>query len=337
MLAKRVTFLGTGGFATALSIHLSRQNIQTTIWGRDPIYCKHLAAARVNDRHLPGIPIPPEIAITGSIVDAVTNSDLIVVGIPTAYLRPTLESIASYIPSGMPVLSLVKGLEFQTLARPSQIIHQTLGPRPVAVLSGPSHAEELAEGRPTSVVVASDDRALAAMACSIFNSGSLRVYRNEDPIGVELAGALKNIMGIAAGVCDGLGFGDNAKASMLTRGLVEMTRFAVARGAKTTTFFGLAGIGDLMTTCFSPHGRNRALGLRMAQGLTLEQAQNATSNVAEGVFTTFSVANAARSAGIEMPITDAVEKILKGLSTPRSAVVELLSRPSRAESFEIDG
>ena len=163
MSKKQVTFLGTGGFATALAIHLSRQNTQTTIWGRDPNYCRHLAAARVNDRHLPGIPIPPEIQITGSIVEAVTGSDLIVVGIPTAYLRPTLESIEAHFPSGKPVLSLVKGLEFQTLARPSQIIHQTLGPRPVAVLSGPSHAEELAEGRPTSVVVASDDQDLAVV------------------------------------------------------------------------------------------------------------------------------------------------------------------------------
>ncbi|MCY2934677.1 MAG: NAD(P)-dependent glycerol-3-phosphate dehydrogenase [Planctomycetota bacterium] len=334
-MSYQVTFLGTGGFSTALAIHLSRQNNQVTIWGRDPEYCQHLSASRVNDRHLPGIPIPREIRITGSIADSMAGSDLIVAGIPTAYLRSTLSHIASYIPACQPVLSLVKGLEFQTLARPTQIVNEILGQRPVAVLSGPSHAEELAQGRPTSMVVASSDKALAELACCIFNSGSLRVYRNEDSIGVELAGALKNIMGLAAGLCDGLGFGDNAKAAMLTRGLVEMTRFALPRGAKTTTFFGLAGIGDLMTTCFSPHGRNRALGIKMAQGLTLEQAQNSTTNVAEGVFTTFSVAQAARELGIDMPITAAVEKILMGQSTPRSAVAELLSRPTGAESFEI--
>ena len=332
----KVTFLGTGGFATALAIHLARQNVDCTLWGRDPAYCHHLDGARVNDRHLPGIPIPASIQITGDIAAALEGATLAVAAVPTAYLRNTLDPIAPAFPAHLPVLSLVKGLEIGTLARPSQIICEGLGPRPVAVLSGPSHAEEVAVGRPTSVVVASTKADLTEQVCGLFNSATFRVYKNDDVIGVELAGALKNIMGIAAGVCDGLGFGDNAKAALLTRGLVEMTRFAVALGASATTFFGLAGIGDLMTTCFSPHGRNRALGVRLAQGLTLEQARNATSNVVEGVFTAFSVAESARVQGIEMPITEAVERTLKGQCTPRAAVVELMSRPTREESFEIE-
>lgn len=332
----KVTFLGTGGFSTALAIHLNRNGVDCSLWGRDPAYCRHLDGARVNDRHLPGIPIPASIQITGDIDLALLDSSLAVAAIPTAYLRSTLGPIAPAFPPALPVLSLVKGLEIGTLARPSQIINDCLGTRPVAVLSGPSHAEEVAVGRPTSLVVASNQAFLTELVSNLFNSTTFRVYHNADMIGVELAGALKNVMGIAAGVCDGLGFGDNAKAALLTRGLVEMTRFAVSMGASATTFFGLAGIGDLMTTCFSPHGRNRALGVRLAQGLTLEQARNATSNVVEGVFTAFSVAESARARGIEMPITEAVERTLKGLCTPRTAVFDLMSRPTRAESFEIE-
>lgn len=330
-----VTFIGTGGFATALAIHLARQNIPCTLWGRDDAFCRHLDAARVNDRHLPGVPIPTSIRVTSDFHSALASANLAVAAVPTAYLRNTLIQIAGGFPTHLPVLSLVKGLEVGSMARPSQIISECLGARSVAVLSGPSHAEEVAQGRPTSLVVASDDDELACRVSTIFNTGLIRVYQNRDPIGVELAGALKNVMGIAAGVCDGLGFGDNAKAALLTRGLVEMTRFAVARGASATTFFGLAGVGDLMTTCFSPHGRNRALGQRLAQGMTLEQAQNSTSNVVEGVFTTFSVAEAARRDGIEMPITEGVERILKGEATPQAAVFDLMSRPTRAETFEI--
>lgn len=330
-----VTFLGSGGFSTALAIHLARQSkAQATIWGRDPAFCERLAAVRVNDRHLPGFPIPEAVRITCDIDEAAASADLLVASVPTVHLRKTLESVRPGIPAGVPLLSLVKGLEIGTMARPSQIAAEVLGDRKLAVLSGPSHAEEVAEGRPTSVVVASDDFEFAETVRSIFNSGPLRVYVNQDPVGVELAGALKNIMGIAAGICDGLGFGDNAKAALLTRGLVEMTRFAVSHGAKPATFFGLAGIGDLMTTCFSPHGRNRALGERLAQGLSLEQAQAATSNVVEGVFTTVSVAAAAREMQIEMPITIAVERIFAGEMSPREAVFDLMSRPAKDENFE---
>ena len=185
------------------------------------------------------------------------RADLIVAAIPTSYLRATLEWLARSIPPAIPVLSVVKGIEFGTFARPSQIIEQSLGPRPVAVLSGPSHAEEFARGLPASVVVSGRDAALNERIRDALNRATFRVYTSSDALGVELAGALKNILGIAAGICDGLGFGDNAKAALLTRGLVEIARLGVHLGARFETFYGLAGVGDVVTTCYSPYGRNR--------------------------------------------------------------------------------
>lgn len=337
LLMNRVAFIGTGGFATSLAIHLCRIGRDVALWGRDAGFCQVMSATRVNSRHLPDIPIPDSILITADINEATTGADLIVAATPTAYLRSTLHAIAAAIPQGLPVLSVVKGLEVSTLNRPSEIIRQELGERQGAVLSGPSHAEEVAHGRPTSLVIASESASLATEVQQLFGSRSLRLYINEDPLGVELAGALKNIMGIAAGVCDGLGLGDNAKAALITRGLLEMTRFAVAQGASFSTFFGLAGVGDLMTTCFSSHGRNRALGCQLARGLTLNEAQGSTMNVVEGVFTTRSVAAAARIQQIEMPITETVEKIISGELSARDAVNELMSRPSGMENFRIPG
>jgi glycerol-3-phosphate dehydrogenase (NAD(P)+) len=332
-----VAFIGTGGFATSLAIHLNRLGRSVCLWGRDAEYCRIMAATRINTRHLPDVPIPADILITGEISLAVAEAELVIAATPTAHLRQTLHQLAGQIPAGIPILSVVKGLEIGTLNRPSEIIRQELGDREVAVLSGPSHAEEVAKGRPTSLVIASQSPSLAGEVQRLFGSRSLRLYLNDDPLGVELAGALKNIMGIAAGVCDGLGLGDNAKAALITRGLVEMTRFAVAQGASFSTFFGLAGVGDLMTTCFSGHGRNRAMGGQLARGMTLEQAQNSTMNVVEGVYTARSVAAAARIQQIEMPITEAVEKIIDGRVSARQAVEELMSRPSGMETYQMPG
>src|SRR5262249_19864331 len=207
--------------------------------------------------------------------------DLIILAVPTAYLRATLKPLASLVPQGVPALSLVKGLETSTFERPTEIITDTLGERPVAVLSGPSHAEEVARGMPTSLVAASEDLALARWLQQHFRTERFRVYTNLDVVGVELAGALKNVMGIAAGMCDGLGFGDNAKAALLTRGLTEMARFGVAMGAEHQTFWGLAGMGDLITTCFSGHGRNRAVGERLGRGERIADIMAAMEMVAE--------------------------------------------------------
>ena len=329
---KQVAVLGSGGFGTALAVLLARVAPTVWLWGRDPVRAADLAARRENARHLPGIRLPPEVRPTADAA-RVAGADLLVVAIPTAFLRATLCSIAHQIPPGVPALSVVKGIEIGTFARPSQIILDALGPRAVAVLSGPSHAEEVARGLPASVVVAGADPALNERVQEALNCETLRVYTNADAVGVELAGALKNILGVAAGICDGLGFGDNAKAALLTRGLVEIARFAVDLGARPETFAGLAGVGDVVTTCYSPYGRNRAVGLAIGRGATLAQALSGLRDVAEGVTTARSVHDQALARGVEMPITREVYRVLYKGKDPRSAVSELTLRPPKEESL----
>ena len=249
--------------------------------------------------------------------------------VPTSYLRATLARLAPELPAGVPVLSVVKGIEYGSFARPSQLIQETIGPRPIAVLSGPSHAEELARGLPASVVVSGTDESLNEQIRDVLSHDAFRVYTSTDALGVELAGALKNILGIAAGICDGLGFGDNAKAALITRGLVEITRLGVDLGARHETFYGLAGVGDVVTTCYSPYGRNRSVGERIGRGETLDQVLGGMVNVAEGVPTTRSVHSLALRRGVEMPITSELHQILFEGKPPRSAVADLMVRAPR--------
>jgi glycerol-3-phosphate dehydrogenase (NAD(P)+) len=318
---------------TALALLFSKTVRSVQLWARDPAHAAELARTRANERHLPGITLPGNVEVTPNACDATGGSDLIVAAIPSAFLRATLTGLAERIPPRTPVLSVVKGIENVTFARPSQIVVETLGPRPVAILSGPSHAEELARGLPASVVVGGSDEELDRAVRDALNRGMFRVYTNPDALGVELAGALKNILGIAAGICDGLGFGDNAKAALLTRGLVEIARFAVNLGAEPATFYGLAGVGDLITTCYSPFGRNRTVGQRIGRGETPDSVLASMVNVAEGVPTTRSVHDQARRRGVEMPITDEVELILFHGKSPRDAVTDLMLRSPRDEGW----
>jgi glycerol-3-phosphate dehydrogenase (NAD(P)+) len=328
---KRVAILGAGGMGTALAVLLARSARSVQLWARDPATATSIGQSRENARHLPGVRLPENVEVTPNACDATGGADLIVVAIPSAYLRTTLEGLAERIPPATPMLSVVKGIENETFARPSQIVVQTLGPRPVAVLSGPSHAEEIARGLPASVVVAGEDADLNVRVRDALNQGLFRVYTNPDAVGVELGGALKNILGIAAGVCDGLGLGDNAKAALLTRGLVEIARFGVDLGGLVPTFYGLAGLGDMATTCYSPFGRNRAVGQRVGQGERLVDVLAAMVNVAEGVPTTRSVYHQARSRGIEMPITDELYQILFEGKPPHAAVTDLMLRSPKNE------
>ncbi len=330
---KRVAILGAGGMGTALALLFARRGLAVQLWARDPGDAAAIARSRVNARHLPGAILPPEVGVTSNACDATAAADLMVAAIPSAYLRATLAGLADRVPAGVPVLSVVKGIEVETLARPSRIIVEAMGPRPVAILSGPSHAEELARGLPASVVVAGEDDRLNADVRDALNGGAFRVYTNPDAVGVELAGAMKNVLGIAAGICDGLGFGDNAKAALLTRGLVEMARFAVDQGARPSTFYGLAGVGDVVTTCYSPFGRNRAVGEKIGRGATLAEALAGTRDVAEGVTTARSVHEQARARGVEMPITREVYRVLYEGKDPRAAVAELTLRPPKVETL----
>jgi glycerol-3-phosphate dehydrogenase (NAD(P)+) len=250
------------------------------------------------------------------------------------YLRETLGRNTGAIKTEQPVVSLSKGLENLTFLRPTEIIQQVLGSTRTAVLSGPSHAEEVSRGLPTTVVVASADLELARWIQERFNTDRFRVYTNADVAGVELAGALKNVIGIAAGISDGLGFGDNAKAALLTRGVVEMARFGVALGAREQTFFGLAGMGDLITTCVSRHGRNRHVGERLAKGEKLPQILATMNMVAEGIYTTRSVHDRASRLGIEMPITTEIYRVLYEDKDPLTAVRDLMLREPTSEGVQ---
>lgn len=330
---ERVAILGAGGMGTALAVLLARAGGRVTLWARDPAQAALMARTGRNDRHLPGITLPDGVSVSADPIEATANADLLIAAIPSAYLRKTLAAFPGSIPGEIPVLSVIKGIEYGSFARPSQILVESLGPRPVAVLSGPSHAEEMARGLPASMVVAGPDEGLNRRVQARLNSGALRVYTNEDALGVEVAGALKNILGVAAGICDGLGFGDNAKAALLTRGLAEISRFAVHLGARLDTFFGLAGVGDVLTTCYSRYGRNYRVGEMIGQGLPPAVLLDHLPFVAEGVFTTRSVDALARRDGVSMPITREVHQILFEGKDPREAVGDLMLRPPRGEGL----
>lgn len=327
-----IAVFGTGGWGTAAAVLLAgKPDAGVRLWGHRTETIDRLRSTRQNVAQLPGVTIPGSIHITDDPAAAAAGADGWVTAIPTAFLRPTLARLRPVYRPGTPVVSLTKGIEHDTFRRPSEIITDVLGASPVAVLSGPSHAEEVARGLPTSVAVACADAPTATWVQETFGTDRFRVYTNADLVGVELAGALKNVIGIAAGICDGLGFGDNAKAALLTRGLVEMTRFGVAHGADPATFTGLAGIGDLITTCFSPHGRNRRVGERLAKGETLA-AVTAGPQVAEGVYTSRSVYDRTVRMGVETPIMAGVYEVLYRGRSPRDAVQALLSRSQKPET-----
>lgn len=329
---ERITILGSGAWSTACAVLLASQpGTRVTLWGRDAGHTADMARTRENARLLPGVHIPESVQITHDAELAGRGADCYVVGIPTQFLRAALEPLRPHLEPGVPVVSLVKGIENLTLLRPSQILEAELPGRHVVALSGPSHAEEVARRMPSSVVVAGHDLALLKQIQQLFTTDRFRVYTNTDIAGVELGGALKNVIAIAAGICDGLGYGDNAKAALMTRGIVEMTRFGAHNGAQEKTFAGLAGLGDLMTTCFSPHGRNRSVGVRLGRGETLSEILGSMVAVAEGVNTSRSVCDLARQIGVEMPITQQVFRVLfEGLS-PREATDALMRRPVRDE------
>jgi glycerol-3-phosphate dehydrogenase (NAD(P)+) len=332
----KVAVLGDGSWGTALALHLAlNPGYRVVLWSAREENGRLLQEHRENVRLLPGVPIPQAVGLTLDLAEAVDGAVLWLSAIPTVYLRSTLLRVREVLiharSAQTVVVSLSKGLENETFLRPTQILAQLLDLDRLVVLSGPSHAEEVSRGLPTSVVAASADLELAVWVQRCFNTERFRVYHNSDPLGVELAGALKNVMGIAAGISDGLGFGDNAKSALLTRGIVEMTRFGVALGAEAPTFAGLAGLGDLLTTCFSRHGRNRRVGEQLARGNTLADILAGMSMVAEGVYTTRSVHERALRLGIDMPITTAVYRVLHEGKAPLAAVNELMVRSPTGE------
>jgi glycerol-3-phosphate dehydrogenase (NAD(P)+) len=329
----KVAILGNGGFGTAMALTLARAGHAVALWGHDPAYTASIAATRRNPRYLDGVALPDGILVTADERAALRDAELVLVAVPTQHVRAVAARLAPVVPRSARLVSLAKGLEQSTGKRPTQALMDELGgPERIFALSGPSHAEEIAHQLPTTVVVAGhDDAELQALQAAL-QTKAFRVYRNHDVLGIELCGALKNVMALAAGIADGLGYGDNAKAAILTRGLVEMQRFGLAAGAEPRTFFGLAGVGDLAVTAFSRHGRNRAFGERIGRGETLAQALAASPKVAEGVWTARVVVEQAALLDVELPIASAVARVLHDGLPPRDAVRALMERDPKAEA-----
>lgn len=328
----RVTVLGDGGWGTALAVVNARHKNEVMLWSAFPEYAKTLEAKRENVKFLPGVPLTSEIQITSDLKAAMEFGEIIVLAIPTQFLRNVLFKIKDLPYSGKIFISVSKGIEKKTCLRPSEIVKSILGNAiRLVVLSGPSHAEEVARNIPTLVVAASENEKDAALVQEAFNDTYFRTYMQTDIVGVELGGALKNVMAIAAGVSDGLGFGDNTKSGLITRGLLEMTRLGIRFNANPNTFFGLSGLGDLVTTCFSKHGRNLRVGRELGEGKKIKDILASMEMVAEGVDSAESVHELCQKMKLDLPIIGEVYQILFRDKSPRQAVLDLLQRDAREE------
>ena len=322
-----IAVIGTGGWGTALAVLLHGNGHRVILWGRLPEEVKPILATRENRLFLPGVPVPTEILVTLDAPVAFRDAEMIVLAVPSHGMRPICRQLREFIPATATLVHVAKGIENETGARMSEVIAAELQ-RDVIVLSGPSHAEEVGRGVPTAVVVAGKNAVEAQQA---FINERFRVYTHDDVTGMELGGALKNVIAIAAGCCDGIGFGDNTKAALCTRGVAEMARLGVAMGARPETFYGLSGIGDLIVTAFSRHSRNRSFGERLGKGETLEQILASTKTVAEGVKTAKSVVQLAERLQVELPICRQVHAILYAGKSPKQAVRDLMSREAKPE------
>lgn len=331
-----IAIAGNGGWGTAVALVLAGKDLDVRLWGIETDYVAETAKSRLNPRYLPGVRIPQGVLVTSDWGEASRGAKLVISVVPTQFCRKTWGNLAKVDETdGAPVLSLSKGVEVGTLERPTQILRQALGRRrTIGVLVGPSHAEEVARGLPAAVAIAAKNERFAKEVQETLSTDRFRAYINDDVVGTEIASALKNVIAIAAGISDGLGFGDNAKAALLTRGMVEMSRLGVAVGGQRQTFSGLAGIGDLITTCVSPHGRNRAVGERIGKGETLSQILDSMDQVAEGVPTTKAFYKLARQQGVETPITNQVYSVLFRGKKPLKAVTELMLRAPKSEVEE---
>ena len=326
----KATVVGDGGWGTALAMVLERNGHDVTVWGPFPEYLERIRAAGENETYLPGVPVPVGIRWTDDRETAVKEADLVVLVVPSRFYKPVVESFKPFIPSNALVVSATKGLDEQTHERMSEVAERILE-RPIAVLSGPSHAEEVARGIPCAVALAADDHGIAEQIQHFFVNDTFRVYTLDDVVGVELGGALKNVIAVAAGMGDGMGFGDNSKAALMTRGIAEITRLGVALGAKPETFAGLSGIGDLMVTCMSRHSRNRGVGERLGKGETLEEIMASMQMVAEGVWNCQAAKELADELGVPVPITEQVNAVVHEGKDPRQAVMDLMARAPKPE------
>jgi glycerol-3-phosphate dehydrogenase (NAD(P)+) len=328
-----IAILGAGGWGTALAVHLVRTGHDAWLWGRDPSLVAEMRLRGANAVYLPDITFPPGLQVTADLREALDGTDVIVAAVPSHGMRNVLRSAAPHIRTRTIVVSAAKGLEQDSLFRPSEIIQQELGDVVrVGVLSGPSFAWEMARELPTAVCVASPDSDVVERVQADFRSPYFRVYGSSDVVGVEIGGALKNVIAIAAGVAEGLGLGHNAQAGLITRGLAEIARLACAAGGQRETLAGLTGLGDLVLTCTGALSRNRHVGIELAHGRSLDDVLASMKMVAEGVRTTEAALALGQRLGVELPIAAQVAELLAGRKDARSALYDLMLRPQRAEA-----
>jgi glycerol-3-phosphate dehydrogenase (NAD(P)+) len=331
---ERVSVIGAGAWGTALAKVLADKGYGVRLWTRHAEHALAMQREGQNARYLPGVRLPAGVGPTSAIDEALAGAEMVVLVVPSHGLRSALDLAAPYLPEGVGIVSATKGIENDTLMFVAEIVEDVLGPAVrsrFTVLSGPSFAKEVANGIPTNVVVASSNDVLCGEVQRAFASERLRVYSSDDPIGVEVGGALKNVIAIAAGACDGLGFGHNTRAALITRGLAEIARLAVAKGGQLLSVAGLAGMGDLVLTCTGELSRNRTVGYEMGRGKKLGEVLSALGHVAEGVKTAKSARDLARKLDVELPICNEVYNVLYEGKAPGRAVEELLTRPLKRE------
>lgn len=329
----KVAVIGAGSWGTTVAA-IAATNAPTTLWARNPDLVARLTATHTNDAYLPGVELPAELAATASIEEAVTDAEVVVLGVPSHGLRAVLDTARPFLDPSTPVVSLVKGVERETLLRMTEVVADVLDghqPDRIGVLTGPNLAREVAARQPTASVVAIGDTDTASALQRLFMTGTFRVYTNPDVIGCEIAGALKNVVALAAGVAHGLGYGDNTKAALITRGLAELARLGIALGGEPMTFSGLAGMGDLVATCTSEKSRNRTVGVALGQGRSIDAIVAEMNMVAEGVKSTAAVLELAEGAGVEMPIAEQVGAVLYEGRTAADIVPALMMREAKPE------
>ena len=330
-----VGVLGAGSWGTALSVLLSDNGHQVTVWSIDEKEVKMLDEKREHLQKLPGGKLPQDMDITNDMEQAILGKDFLVLAVPSIFTRTTARNMCPYVAEGQIIVDVAKGIEESTLKTLSQQIEEEIPQADVAVLSGPSHAEEVGRKLPTTCVIGAKTRKTAEYLQSMFLSKVFRVYTSPDILGIELGGSLKNVIALAAGIADGLGYGDNTKAALITRGIAEIARLGVKMGGKIETFTGLTGIGDLIVTCASVHSRNRKAGYLMGQGKSMQEAMDEVKMVVEGVYSAKAAASLAQKYDVSMPIVMEVNKVLFEGKAPAEAVDDLMLRESRSENMAL--
>ncbi|NLK65656.1 MAG: NAD(P)H-dependent glycerol-3-phosphate dehydrogenase [Tissierellia bacterium] len=330
---KNITVLGGGSWATALSKLLSENGHNVTVWLRDEKQCKELSESRINKKYLSKVKIPENIVFTSNINEAVKDAEILLLVIPTQMVRGVLKLIKGEYRNNKIIINASKGIEIGSMSLVSDIVREETTNCIFAVLSGPSHAEEVGLSMPTAITIACENKAVAEEIQDIFMSEYFRVYTNDDVKGAELGGALKNIIALGAGISDGVGYGDNAKAALINRGIVEIARLGIAMGADIHTFYGLSGIGDLIVTCTSKHSRNWNAGYLIGQGLTKDEAIRKVGMVVEGIPTTYAAYELSKKLNVDMPIVDAMYDILENNADVKETVNKLMLRDKKEEKL----